>query len=294
MYDPVLKVFIAVAELGSFTKAAEQLYLSPTAVKKQIDLFEKRTDLKLFERTARGVKLTAAGNSLYKDAQKMIRLSSKAIENAKRAQGVRANTIRVGTSALYPGTELIELWNKMETSPVQFSFRLVPFEDANTRTVRRNLGREIDVLVGPFDSALTSSFCKLLPLGSHGFGVAIPKTHRLAAKELIRFEDLRGEEVMIHAPGNSAKNDQIRGIMESEHPSINIINAPHHYDMSVFNHCAENGNLLIALMCWQEIHPSLVMRPLDVNLSVPYGVIYPARPGSAVEEFVRIIEAVVG
>ena len=44
MYDPLLDTFLAVAELGSFTKAAELLYLSPTAVMKQMNTLEKRLE----------------------------------------------------------------------------------------------------------------------------------------------------------------------------------------------------------------------------------------------------------
>lgn len=36
------------------------------------------------------------------------------------------------------------------------------------------------------------------------------------------------------------------------------IKAPHFYDMSVFNHCAETGKVLLTIECWQEVHPGLV------------------------------------
>ena len=51
MYNPALDIFIAVADLGSFTKAAGQFYLSPTAVMKQINALEQHLEVKLFDRT---------------------------------------------------------------------------------------------------------------------------------------------------------------------------------------------------------------------------------------------------
>ena len=56
MYNPQLKIFVAVADCGSFTKAAESLFITPPAVMKQINALEKHLDLKLLERTpqARG------------------------------------------------------------------------------------------------------------------------------------------------------------------------------------------------------------------------------------------------
>ncbi len=51
MYNRHLETFIAVADLGSFSKAAEALYISSTAVIKQINLLEQELGLTLFERT---------------------------------------------------------------------------------------------------------------------------------------------------------------------------------------------------------------------------------------------------
>ncbi len=51
MYNPQLETFIRVADAGSFNKAAEEAYITPTAVIKQINLLEAELDVKLFERT---------------------------------------------------------------------------------------------------------------------------------------------------------------------------------------------------------------------------------------------------
>ena len=65
MYNPQLETFIRVADAGSFNKAAEQSYITPTAVIKQINLLEANLDVKLFERTHRGLTLTKAGTVSY-------------------------------------------------------------------------------------------------------------------------------------------------------------------------------------------------------------------------------------
>ena len=56
MYNRMLDTFIAVADCGSFTKAADLLYVSPTAVMKQMNALEKELDLLLLERTSSGVR----------------------------------------------------------------------------------------------------------------------------------------------------------------------------------------------------------------------------------------------
>ena len=53
MYNPQLDTFICVVEAGSFSKAAEELYISAPAVIKQINSLENSLNLQLFERTHR-------------------------------------------------------------------------------------------------------------------------------------------------------------------------------------------------------------------------------------------------
>lgn len=69
MYNPQLDTFICVVEAGSFSKAAEELYISAPAVIKQINSLENSLNLQLFERTHRGLIITEAGKSLYQDAK---------------------------------------------------------------------------------------------------------------------------------------------------------------------------------------------------------------------------------
>ena len=72
MYNPQLETFLRVADAGSFNKAAEELFITPPAVIKQITSLESSLDLQLFIRSPRGLKLTEAGKSLYRDAQYVI------------------------------------------------------------------------------------------------------------------------------------------------------------------------------------------------------------------------------
>lgn len=55
MYNPQIETFIKVADAGSFNKAAVELYITPTAVIKQINLLESSLNLVVFEHTHRGL-----------------------------------------------------------------------------------------------------------------------------------------------------------------------------------------------------------------------------------------------
>ena len=64
-----LRLFCSVAELGSFTKAADREAMTPGAASKQITALEQRLQARLFERTTRSVRLTDAGAALLDRVQ---------------------------------------------------------------------------------------------------------------------------------------------------------------------------------------------------------------------------------
>lgn len=75
MYNQTLNTFIEVADCGSFLKASEKLFISPTAIMKQMNLLEQHIGLSLMARTNQGIKLANAKESLCKDAKAIIQFS---------------------------------------------------------------------------------------------------------------------------------------------------------------------------------------------------------------------------
>lgn len=70
MVSQQLKTFIQVADRGSLSKAAEDLYVTPASIMKQMNALENRLGVTLLKRTNQGIKLTEAGKSIYKAAKK--------------------------------------------------------------------------------------------------------------------------------------------------------------------------------------------------------------------------------
>jgi LysR family glycine cleavage system transcriptional activator len=83
-----LKVFWTAARHGSFAKAADELHVTPSAVSLQVRQLEDELGLKLFERTARGLALTSAGQRVLPDvasAFERLQQSFAALRDADRA-----------------------------------------------------------------------------------------------------------------------------------------------------------------------------------------------------------------
>lgn len=122
MYNPQLETFLHVVEAGSFSKAAEKLYISAPAVIKQINSLEKSLNLKLFERSYRGLKVTPAGESIYQDAKYIINYCKESITRAKQAMNEKEEVIRVGISPLTPPQVFVELWPRIQQQYDQMKF----------------------------------------------------------------------------------------------------------------------------------------------------------------------------
>lgn len=149
------------------------------------------------------------------------------------------------------------------------------------------LGKKFDFLIGVCDSKTWLSLCRFQPLGRYRKMIAVSREHSLASKEKIELSDLYGETLMMVGEGDSGVNDFIRNDLVKNHPQIHIEDTPRFYDMSVFNRCAETGNVLLTIECWREVHPGLVSIPVNWDYSIPYGLLYSLDAPEDVLRFVR-------
>lgn len=90
-----VETFIAVARLGSFTAAADELDISRTMASKNVQLLERRLGVKLLNRTTRAVHLTEAGAIYLERAQEALRVLEQGGEQAASLAGQAAGRLRI-------------------------------------------------------------------------------------------------------------------------------------------------------------------------------------------------------
>ena len=78
-----VQAFVAVADLGGFNKAAEQLHITQTALTRRIQKLETYLALKLLDRTTRRVELTAVGRDFLPRARSIVADMTSAVERLK-------------------------------------------------------------------------------------------------------------------------------------------------------------------------------------------------------------------
>src|SRR5262245_34419031 len=91
-----LRYFVAVAELGHFTKAAERCLVAQPSLSQQVGKLEKELGQPLFERLGRIVRLTDAGRTLYDQAVSILGSVEEAKRQVADASGDQGGTVAVG------------------------------------------------------------------------------------------------------------------------------------------------------------------------------------------------------
>ena len=294
MYNPQLDTFICVVEAGSFSKAADKLYISPPAVIKQINSLENNLGVQLFARTHRGLVVTAAGESLYQDAKYMVNYSKEAIERAKKAGNDEDDVIRVGISPMTPPQVFVELWPRIQEQYPNVKFKLVPFENTpeNAREILANLGQNIDVIAGIFDETMLElRKCNGVELSREPFCVAAALHHRLAGKKVLTPEDLKGERLLMMRKGWSCYVDALRAELTEKYPEITIADFDF-YNVDIFNRCENSNDMLLAIKSWESVHPLMKILPVEWDYKMPYGLLYAKDPSEKVEKLVRTVEGI--
>ena len=289
-----MKVFAAVAECGSFSKAANQLYISPTAVMKQINLLEQLVGLKLLERTSRGVVLTHVGQSLYADVKYILQYMNDAVQRAHTVFQQERHTIRIGSSQMYPATNAIELWDAISKQYPLLSLSMVSFQEYDSMEHILNIGKKYDLLYVAFNAlgnqAVNEAY-SFLPVSSAHFCAAMSKKHSLAKRQALKLEDLDGQVLRIMELGVSPINDQIRMRVKQEYPQIKVKDISPHYHLDMFNRCMEGTDIMLSLDIWRDIHPGLVHIPLDIYETIPCGFMYSNAPNPETQLFLDAVRS---
>lgn len=97
-----LRYFVEIAESGSFSAAAERLFVAQSALSRQIKELETQLQTPLFERTARQPRLTAAGEAFYPRARNLLSELLKASEMATQVGNGQLGTLRLSHSSTVP------------------------------------------------------------------------------------------------------------------------------------------------------------------------------------------------
>lgn len=189
-----LRNFLAVADYGNVTHAAEALLISQPALSTQIKALEKELGHPLFERVHRSVELTPEGRLLKERAQEILALHENTLAEFRTLEHNNGGEITIGCAETHLMRHVADAFAAYKESHPLATFTLL---SGGTEQVLEKLS------VGSIDIALIVepphldryNFLKIP--GSDVWGAILPRNHELAHQEVITVGDLLGHELII-------------------------------------------------------------------------------------------------
>ena len=188
-----LRYFVAVADEGSFSRAAAQEHVAQPSLSQQIQKLEAELGERLFDRLPRSVILTDAGQCLLTFARKILVEIADARHCVDELNREVIGQLAVGAIPTIAPYVLPDLIGKFrEHYP---KVRLDVFEDTTENLVRRLDDGELDIAL--VSTCGESPTLELHSLGREPLLVLLSNKHRLAKKKQIKWSDLKSEKFLL-------------------------------------------------------------------------------------------------
>lgn len=227
-----MKYFIAVVETQSFTKAAEECYISQSAISQQIKALEDELKIKLLTRNKRSFTLTPAGEYFYEHCKNILDEVDELCQKTREIEEDE-NLLKIGYLRGYPGKELKE-------AMMEFS-RLYPHVSIELKRGNHEelynylISGQASLVVSDQRRAFHDDYVNYHLLHMECY-VEISMNHPLSQKEYLNVEDLKKETCILVA--SKQQQDIEQEFYE------NIIGLKCHY---LFANDIEEARLLVAI-----------------------------------------------
>ena len=188
-----LKYIVAVARQRHFGRAADACFVSQPTLSVAIKKLEEELDVKIFERSANEVTLTALGEEIVRQAQSVLEQAQNIKDIAKRGKDPLAGPLKLGiiyTIGPYLLPELVK--NVIAMSP---QMPLMLQENFTVKLLEMLRTGEIDcaIMAEPFQDAGLA----LANLYDEPFVAALPSSHPLAFQNTIGAQELKSETMLL-------------------------------------------------------------------------------------------------
>jgi DNA-binding transcriptional LysR family regulator len=201
---PQLSVFEAVARLGSFTRAGEELYLAQPTVSVQIRKLTETVGTPLLEQIGKRIHLTEAGETLYGACQQIFGVLGGVEDRLAAVRGLRGGRLRlaVTTGAKYFAPRLLGAFSQ-EYPDIEIALHI-----HNRQVLTERLAANADDLY-IFATPPADLEIAVEPLLPNPLVAFAPATHPLARERQIPFARLAAEPFLLREPGSGTRQSAL-------------------------------------------------------------------------------------
>lgn len=183
-----IQAFVAIADLGGFHRAAEQLHLTQTALTRRLQKLEAALDTRLVERTTRRVSLTPAGRDFLPRARSLVEDMRAAVADVKSGHQRSRGVLRVASIPSLTSHILPQVIQRFAQQAPEVRLRIFDGTSDEVRDAVRSGQAELGVaLRGERSSDLIETALFADPLV-----LLCPTPHPLQHRRSVTWEDMRG------------------------------------------------------------------------------------------------------
>ena len=254
-----LECFIAVAEELNFSAAADRLFTTQPSITYQISALEKETGLKLFERTTRRTRLTAAGQAFYLDMVQMLSFHRQSVKKAQDIQAADRSHLVVGLRQLFDYTTFAGIVAEFQHQYPNACVDVIPQD--NRRPLEQLRSGQLDIGFFYASEHTKDPDISFSPLFSLGYHVLMNPNCPLAERKALHLKDLKGQCVV-----NSGSVDSFLSACQG--PSLQELADVGVY-LSKVSHSFEVALIMIQLGTAVSIVPCLAGAVIPGMVKVP-------------------------
>jgi DNA-binding transcriptional LysR family regulator len=196
-----IRAFIAVAQAGNFTKAAQRMHLSQPALTVQVQRIEETVGARLFDRNSRNVSLTPTGRELLPALQKVLHDMEHVLLDARALGDGSSGTVRIACLPTFAASVLPDLVREVKKRVPRASFYVRDVVASMVNTLVRT--EEVDI--GLTGGEVTDPAFEVLHTADDRLVAVLPKQHRLAKRSRITMADLENVPLVLTAQGTSVR-----------------------------------------------------------------------------------------
>ena len=183
-----LRAFVAVAQSGSMTRAAQRLHISNSALSMLISSLEADLGLRLFERTTRQLSLSEAGRELLPAVEQVFDRLDNAFEGLRQFSQRRSSRFALATSPLLAATLMPTLLAQFRQQHPDVRIDLWDLPVADIAQAVRSTQADVGICTADVDTPdLTAT-----TLYQDRLVLCCPSDHALAQRRTVRWEELSG------------------------------------------------------------------------------------------------------
>jgi LysR family hydrogen peroxide-inducible transcriptional activator len=212
-----LRYFCAVAETGSFSRAAEQSHISQPSLSQQILKLEDELGARLFDRLGRSVRLTELGKTFLPRARTVLRELEAARGDVVEGKEFIGGPITVG---VIPTVAPYFLPSRLTAFSRKFpEVRVTIVEEITPILLDRLRAGTIDVAI--LALPLRGHEFEAVPLLTERLFAALPKKHKLTSQRSLSLKDLRAEPFLLLRDGHCFRDTAVAACDRARlHPQI--------------------------------------------------------------------------